>query len=44
MLRLKPKLTPLSFMPTTTAVLATTVTAMAWEDTVDTPVWDMPDI
>merc|ERR1712086_326079 len=47
-LRLKP--TPLSFMPTTTALVATTVTAMAWEDTVDTPampdtpVWDMPDM
>merc|ERR1712008_119820 len=50
-LRLKP--TPLSFMPTTTALVATTATAMAWEDTVDTvamphtlampdtPVWDM---
>merc|ERR1712086_681422 len=53
-LRLKP--TPLSFMPTTTALVATTATAMAWEDTVDTvamphtlampdtPVWDMPDM
>merc|ERR1712008_624712 len=52
-LRLKP--TPLSFMPTTTAV-PTTATAMAWEDTVDmaamphtlampdTPVWDTPDM
>merc|ERR1712008_55874 len=52
-LRLKP--TPLSFMPTTTAV-PTTATAMAWEDTVDTvamphtlampdtPVWDMLDM
>merc|ERR1711997_659177 len=44
MLRLRLKLTPLSFMPTTTAVLATTATAMDWEDTVDTPVWDMLDI
>merc|ERR1739844_844947 len=43
-LRLRLKPTQLSFMPTTTAVLATTATAMAWEDTVDTPVWDMPDI
>merc|ERR1711997_561681 len=41
-LRLRLKPTPLSFMPTTTAALATTATAMAWEDTVDTPVWDMP--
>merc|ERR1711956_55644 len=53
-LRLKP--TPLSFMPTTTALVATTATAMAWEDTVDTvamphtlampdtPVWDMLDM
>merc|ERR1712204_11759 len=53
-LRLKP--TPLSFMPTTTVLVATTATAMAWEDTVDTvamphtpampdtPVWDMPDM
>merc|ERR1712203_717130 len=40
-LRLRLKPTPPSFMPTTTA-LATTATAMAWEDTVDTPVWDMP--
>merc|ERR1712037_654298 len=43
MLRLRLKPTPLSFMPTTTVVLATTATAMVWEDTVDTPVWDMPD-
>merc|ERR1711935_1138855 len=55
-LRLRLKPTPLSFMPTTTALVATTVTAMAWEDTVDTvamphmlampdtPVWDMPDM
>merc|ERR1711971_15455 len=42
-LRLRLKPTQLSFMPTTTAVLATTATAMDWEDTVDTPVWDMPD-
>merc|ERR1711935_57024 len=53
-LRLKP--TPLSFMQTTTALVATTVTAMAWEDTADTvamphtlampdtPVWDMLDM
>merc|ERR1712086_1011742 len=53
-LRLKP--TPLFFMPTTTALVATTATAMAWEDTVDTvamlhtlampdtPVWDMLDM
>merc|ERR1711971_1248819 len=42
-LRLRLKPTQLSFMPTTTAVSATTATAMDWEDTVDTPVWDMPD-
>merc|ERR1712037_296098 len=42
MLRLRLKLTPLSFMPTTTVVSATTATAMVWEDTVDMPVWDMP--
>merc|ERR1712203_1242559 len=44
MLRLRLKPTPPSFMPTTTA-LATTATAMAWEDTVDTPdtVLDMLD-
>merc|ERR1712008_440394 len=55
-LKLRPKPTPLSFMPTTTALVATTATAMAWEDTVDmvamphtlampdTPVWDMLDM
>merc|ERR1712210_130017 len=42
MLRLRLKPTPLSFMPTTTVVSATTATAMVWEDTVDMPVWDMP--
>merc|ERR1712203_210990 len=43
-LRLRLKPTPPSFTPTTTA-LATTATAMAWEDTVDTPdtVLDMLD-
>merc|ERR1712203_1225131 len=43
-LRLRLKPTPPSFMPTTMA-LATTATAMAWEDTVDTPdtVLDMLD-
>merc|ERR1711956_147589 len=45
-LRLKP--TPLSFMPTTTALVATTVTAMAWEmpDMVATPdtVLELTDI
>merc|ERR1711997_1134714 len=45
MLRLRLKPTPPSFMPTIMA-LATTATAMAWEDTVDTPdmVLELTDI